>query len=397
MRIQVRTLGLWVLCLALAGCGVPYRWAAEGIEAEGLIEAGWLNDGERVRLTILREDKPAAGHRLILKTRPQPLVLEIGPEGVVEVPISRELLAENPWVEVRGQHGAIPLWSLDVRFAFSVSSSEQICEEGEEITLYDPATLHLTEVGPDAVYADPGVPERDIEAAAQLIAREREALKRLFGKDPVPIAVALLDSDPEIYRFGADHRGRTIWGIRSSERQDDTRTIGTVVHEWTHGILRENFSAVGNPDARYLEDGLCEFAAHQVHLAIRGAGPTSPAAQRKHAYAKRESARAGENFDLIELAREHSLSRSGTGFVAMLSQLRDDACHDPTAASLGYEIGLAWWLSQVEADPRFLAKTLAALEENPDLEAVLRADQPGISMTSLPRVEVMEVLDRHGS
>ncbi|MFP8873205.1 MAG: hypothetical protein VCB42_01430 [Myxococcota bacterium] len=397
MRIQVRTLGLWILCVALTGCGVPYRWAAEGIDAEGLIEAGWLKDGERVRLTILREGKPAAGHRLILKTRPEPLVLEIGPEGVVEVPVSRELLAENPWVEVRGQHGAIPLWSLDARFGFSVSSGGQICEEAGEITLYDPATLRLTEVGPDAVYADPGVPEQDIEAAARLVAREREALKQLFGKDPVPIAVALLDSDPEVYRFGPDRRGRTIWGVRSSERQDDSRTIGTVVHEWTHGILRENFSAGDDPDARYLEDGLCEFAAHRVHLAIRGAGPASPAARRRQTYAEREDARVGENFDLIELARENSLFRSGTGFVAMLEQLRDDVCHDPAAASLGYEVGLAWWLSQSEADPGFLEKTLAILEENPDLEAVLRADQPGMKMDSLPRVGVMEVLNRHGS
>ena len=70
-------------------------------------------------------------------------------------------------------------------------------------------------------------------------------------------------------------------------------------------------------------------------------------------------------------------------------------CHDSTEVVLGYEVGLAWWVIQAEADPHFLERVLAALDTDPDLEVVLRKEQRGTPLDSIPRRDVAEVLGRY--
>jgi len=375
---------------AFSACSFHYRSLSDPMGAETLIDHGYFSDG-KLRGTVFRGEKPAEGHRVILRTQPEPLVLEIGPGGIVDVPINRKIIAENPTVEVHGPHGAVPLWNLSFTWAFTVSG----CKNGDESEFFDPADLRVKEVGRDAVYSDVGVPPEQVEAAATLLSQEREVLRELFGIDPAPIAIALLDSDPKSFSFKSDSRGRPVWGIRSSKRRDDTMVISFVVHEWTHGILRENIGIRHSPDARFLEDGLCEYVAQRVYLTLRPAGSESSAAVRNRSYRERGGARDGKNYDLIKLAREHSAHLDAETAAETLIQYMEAMCHDPTEVILGYEVGLAWWVIQTDADPHFLERVLAALETDPDLEVVLRKEQRGTPLDSIPRRDVAEVLGRY--
>jgi len=383
------------LSATLAGCSIPYRTALEWINAEEMLARGFLEGGAPIRVTILREGKLAAGHYLVLKTRPEPLVLPIGPNGTLDVPLRPELYEQNPWLEVRGKHGAVPFWSLGVSFSATLSVRGEWCEEGGSIDSRDPSTFPSSALGPDVVYAEPGVSEDEIESSAALLAQQRAELARLFGRPPPSVGVLLLAGVPEkTIRLSPDREGRMVWTLSPSERVSDRSQIGAIVHEWTHEVLRENFGLVPNDDARYLEDGLCELIAQRVHLAIRKTPKGSAADDRKREFQKRE--RPIESFDLIELARANTHRMRAENLATVLDSLRDDVCHPRGDSVLGYQVGLAWWLSQSDADPNFLKKTLAALEENPDLEAVLRAYQPGLDMNALPFDAVGALLKRHG-
>jgi hypothetical protein len=366
-------------------------------DAGPLLDDGWLHDGETVSLTILKDGKPAAGHQLIVRTQPEPVVMEINEQGNVEVPVRRHWLAENPRVEVHGADGAVPLWRLKAQLSFSASLNSSICKTHVRTTFYDLGRLRARAVGPDVVYAEPGVTKEDVKAAARLLEQERAALRDLFGKQPTAIGVALLESDPERYRFNSDPKGRPVFGIGHSERDDISRTLGTVVHEWTHKILENDFQIKNDPDARYLADGLCEYIAHRTELAIRGTKTTSTLAARAQHYAGRKDLQAGETLDLIELERANTLKKRPTGIAENLELLQKQMCEEPAKLGLGYEVGLAWWLSQEDADPQYLQKFLAALEEDPDLRAVLARTHPGVPINAIPHEAVLEIFERHGS
>lgn len=397
MRSHLRHLALLGLCFAIAGCGLSYRQAAGIFDAEPLLEDGWLEDGDAVSLTILRDGKPAAGHQLIVRTQPEPFVADISEQGVVEIPLRSAWLNENPWVEVRNSEGAVPLWRLKAQLSFSASLNSSICKTHVRTTFYDLGHLRARAVGPDVVYAEPNVPAEEIEKAARLLERERAALRDLFGKQPAAIGVVLLEADPERYRFNTDPKGRPVFGIRHSERNDVSKTVGTVVHEWTHKILENNFEIKNDPGARYLEDGLCEYIAHRTELAIRGTETTSTLAARAKHYAGRKDLQPGETLDLIALERANTLEKRPIGIAENLELLQKQMCEEPAKIGLGYEVGLAWWLSQEDADPQYLQKTLAALEEDPDLRAVLARTHPGVPINAIPHEAVLEIFERHGS
>ena len=290
-----------------------------------------------------------------------------------------------------------PCGRLKAQLSFSASMSSRICATQARAIFYDLGRQQARAVGPDVVYAEPNVPAEEIEKAARLLEQERAALRDLFGKQPAAIGVVLLESDPERYRFNTDPKGRPVFGIRHSERNDVSKTVGTVVHEWTHGILENNFKIKNDPDARYLEDGLCEYIAHRTELAIRGTETTSTLAARATHYADRKDLQPGEILDLVELEKANTLETRPTGIAGNLKLLQKKMCEEPAKLGLGYEVGLAWWLSQEDADPQYLQKTLAALEEDPDLRAVLTRTHPGVPINAIPHETVLEIFERHGS
>ena len=391
---------LAIACLgamaSLGGCSVSYRSTAESFHAEELVARGWLASGDLIPIAIYRDGEPAVHHAVVLQTHPEPLVLEVNEAGIVNVPFTLELMEEDPRVEVHGPNGPLPLWSFDFAGNFTFSSGSDICSDRSRVVSRDLATMAETSVGPDAVYAEPGVPEAAVEKAAALLARERESLEHLFQEEPPPIALMLLASDPGSVRMGADPAGRSVWVIRPEERDDDSAVIGTIVHEWTHAILRNHTHASHPKRARYLEDGLCEFIAYRVEQDIRGRDGKTMLRGRLKAFKERKEARGNENFDLIALGVANAmLLDDDLGSGESIDHALELVCDESFGTSLGYEVGLAWWLSQTDADPGFFEKVLARLRENHDLEAVLRENQPGISMDALPPDEVLAILTRH--
>ena len=89
MKPQTRHLILLALGFTMAGCSLSYRQAAGIFDAEPLLEDGWLEDGDAVSLTILRDGKPAAGHQLIVRTQPEPFVADISEQGSRGDPLTK--------------------------------------------------------------------------------------------------------------------------------------------------------------------------------------------------------------------------------------------------------------------------------------------------------------------
>ena len=94
-------------------------------------------------------------------------------------------------------------------------------------------------------------------------------------------------------------------------------------------------------------------------------------------------------FDLQELAEDHSPYRNGDDMASIL----DTLCND-LDGGIGYAVGLAFWLSQEEADPDYWPRVRARLA-TAKLSDALGADPPGLDREDLSREAVLAVLARN--
>jgi hypothetical protein len=213
-------------------------------------------------------------------------------------------------------------------------------------------------VGIDRIYGERGVPADAVGVMGELLRRERSALTQVVGLEPPPLAVAMLAGDPGDVRTTGDAGGRPVQPVRARERSTDSLRIGTLVHEWMHDVVYVS-GARADEDGRYLEDGLCDLAAHRVAQMIRGEAVST---QLCHAAADLRT-RASSHppvADLVELAKENrTLNPASEGVEAMMRQI----CSKDIV--WGYSLGLAYWVDRERARPDVVARYVAHGRELP--------------------------------
>ena len=379
MHLALKALLLGVL----VGCAVPYgifTWAS-GID--DMIELGLLPDEGHVTVTLLRDGRGVPGDRIVLRTRPETIVLTTNDAGQVQFPVSLRLREQSPWMEIRSASGPLPLWSRKIGWGANLTFD---CdpENAGALVHGDLATLETLEVGPDALHYEAGLAPPMVEAHASRLAASRRGLRDFFGIDPPPIAVAVLNANFEHIRFPADAKGRPVWVVGAPNEM--AKEYSKVVHEWAHQILSQDFEMVDDPADRFLEDGLCEWSAHWVEKRSAASEASWIAADR---YESLRDMPTAARFDLQELAEDHSPYRNGDDMASIL----DTLCND-LEGGIGYAVGLAFWLSQEEADPDYWPRVRARLATE-KLSDALGADPPGLDREDLSREAVLAVLARN--
>ncbi|MEM6994452.1 MAG: hypothetical protein AAF721_28310 [Myxococcota bacterium] len=253
-----------------AGGELFYNDIADAIGIREGIEGGLLRDGEALVFvaTDPQTGAPLPDARLVVGDGPDAQVISADDQGRIRFPVSLALVDANP--RLRKESASVDEPSLGFSGTISFGCDERGVTSGaapRRFATEDYAALSSTDFGPDRVYAfDGAVVEADVRAMGEQLARVRAAFRTVTGWTPPPLAVLLVGEASERLAPEVDADGRTVWLLATRDIGDRHRSTAFIAHEWTHAALHAHApaSGAGQPEVRWLEDGLCELVAYEV-------------------------------------------------------------------------------------------------------------------------------------
>jgi len=198
---------------------------------------------------------PKTGADLWLETEPERTHLTSNRFGQVIIPVSADLLAQNP--ELSGQPGT----SMSFRFSLKFSG-----QKVDEVIVRTTTEMNRQGNSHTVVYYDSHA-KALADRVLRELERERKELRRLLGFEPVSWATLI---DPE------DQKKNTLYLTVPAPDCHNTWTWfgnqwrdGTVkrvnVHEWAESTLTERFpSLYDDPRNRFIGDGLAEWMSWKI-------------------------------------------------------------------------------------------------------------------------------------
>jgi hypothetical protein len=368
-----RVVALTCLALASASCGgaseYRYRPMTEGFGLHRALHHAFVRDGESVDLQVSDpEGRPIQGLALVIAAEDGPLTLISDQNGRLSFPVSSRLLDYNAAIELKRPPG---IERFSMRLILSV---DHACDRRAPLE-HGPLARDFErwpqrDFGPDRVYAEASVAPEAMQRTGNHLAHARALFTELTGTPPPPIGVVISKVDG--FATGSqDRAGRPIWRVAEAAVMDDSG-LNTVVHEWTHGVMRQLLPGSNDERSRYVEDGLCELTSHLAYERAQATDGSPVAADRASElarFAKRP------RFDLVALATQFS---AGQG-VTLFDQLAM-TCSD-TEVVVGYGLGLAFWLEQLDQNPELLRELFQRLRQ---------AERPG----GAALIEVSDAISR---
>jgi hypothetical protein len=372
------------------GAAYRYRELAERYGLHRGLHHSFLLDGQSVEMQVSDpRGRPIQGLTMIIAAEGEALTLVSDANGRLAFPVSSTLLNANPEVEIERPPGA-------ERFYMALNVSlKHACDGGTRPGLpplvRDFERLPVRDFGPDRVYAERGVAAEAVQRTGERLAHARALFVELTGAPPPAIGVML--TKIEAPSMGSqDRAGRVVWPVSEPSVANGSGLL-TLVHEWTHAVMHELLTGERNDRARYVEDGLCEVMSHLAYERAHGTRGSPRAADRAAelvAFAKHPS------FDLLSLGEQFSMAKGLSVFDQFAS-----ICSD-ARVTIGYGLGFAFWLEQLDRDPDVLQRLFADLRKvkRPGDQAFIAAadalSQPRGAMRNVDVARAITTLRSHG-
>lgn len=308
---------------------IPYADFAEQMGFGAGNDSPLLADGD----TVLFEVRDGQSGELLDGARLFVGEVEIpGELGRFRIPVDHTLVKPNPNIRLvlPPQHEGPVRFSFGVDFTMSQACGGEKAAATRALVVLD--AWQIIPVGPDRIYLEPPYSPSDAAHLERLLREARAFLVEVSGVEPPPIAIGMMsDTAPERYARG-DRDQRTVW-LAGAARSREDGFIGFIVHEWTHGLLKQ----LGFPRdsaLRYIEDGLAELLGHLAEQRLLGRALTPVWESRAK---ELEAGQGDDRVDLFALATKYD--HSGLPAEFLTSQCRP-------GVSRGYALGMAYWLGR---------------------------------------------------
>lgn len=389
-----RALAFVATAALIAGCGggaaYRYRTMAERYGLHRALHHAFVRDGENVEMHVSDlQGRPIAGLVFVIDDAGKPMRIVSDTAGRIAFPVSSRLLETNPVIDVQRPRGV-------GRFSMTfVAKLVHACHFGKRPELTpaprDFESWPVRDFDLARVYVQDGVATESVEKVGRILAQARSIFLDLTGAPPPAIGVALSKAQHLASTGMQDPAGATIWPVSESELADDHAML-TVVHEWTHAVMATVLTGARDERSRYLEDGLCEVVSHLTYERFRSTRGSSVAAGRADELVASEKR---SSFDLAKLSMQYGPANGLTLFDQLAS-----ACDDPQVV-IGYGLGMAFWLQQMDRDPAILQRLFQRLRQTkqPGAQAFIDASdelsQPRGAMRSVDVDHAIEILRAH--
>tara|TARA_R110002096_G_scaffold147671_29_gene307913 strand:+ start:5652 stop:6677 length:1026 start_codon:yes stop_codon:yes gene_type:complete len=221
------------------------------------VSASVLNEFP-ISLVDRQTGKPATNARLILDTKPEPIVLRSDSSGQVMVPVTRDLLAVNPVMRAEPA-------GIDTVVSLTATIHGQI--EDVEVS----SALELKKIGDAnvAVFSEPEDAALARKVLAELM-RARKEVRRLLGLEPERWAVIVGPKRKrDVLYMTVPASGYESTWMCFREEWETGEFMRTNVHEWVESTIESRLALYSDPRNRFIGDGLAEYASWRLY----GLGP----------------------------------------------------------------------------------------------------------------------------
>lgn len=221
------------------------------------VSASVLNEFP-ISLVDRQTGKPATNARLILDTKPEPLVLRSDSAGQVMVPVTKSLISANPVMRAEPP-------GIDTVVSLTATIHGQI--EDVEVS----SALELRKIGDAnvAVFSEPEDAALARKVLAELM-RARKEVRRLLGLEPERWAVIVGPKRKrDVLYMTVPASGYDSTWMCFREEWDTGEFMRTNVHEWVESTIESRLSLYNDPRNRFIGDGLAEYASWRLY----GLGP----------------------------------------------------------------------------------------------------------------------------